>query len=343
VGDAGESDTTTVISDAGGSLSATAPKSYVVKRGDTLWGLANLFLRDPYLWPEIWYVNPQVQNPHRIYPGDTLRLAYGADGTAQIQLTRGSAARLEPLLRSSPLDGPIATIPYSAIAAFLSKPGVISKDEVKTAPYVLALRNEHVIAGAGFDLYVKKLTAAVGERYNIMHVDAPLKDPTSGDVLGYMAIYTGTGQVTRAGNPATMTLTESARETLRGDVLLADTANTTPDLVPHAPARPVNGQVMAVVNGVLLIGQYQVVAINRGSRAGIEPGHVLQVSEAVKTERDRCAHIEDYGTCLRFSKDSLPIETAGTLLVFKTYDRMSYALVVSEVSPIHVTDRVSNP
>ena len=133
--------TTTVITDVGPELKATAPKSYAVKRGDTLWGIANMFLRDPLTWPEIWYVNPQIENPHRIYPGDSVRLALGTDGHTQLQVVRravvnmgGPAVRLEPLLRSSPLDGPIASIPYSVIASFLTHPGVLTREEVKGAP-----------------------------------------------------------------------------------------------------------------------------------------------------------------------------------------------------------------
>src|SRR5262249_53973536 len=124
-----------------------APKSYTVKRGDTLWGIASVFLKDPWLWPEVWIINPKVQNPHLIYPGDTLALAYGANGQPQIRLTSGGAARLNPRLRSEPLDGAIPTIPYSAISAFLSKPSVLTKDQIKNAPAVLAFREKHIIGG----------------------------------------------------------------------------------------------------------------------------------------------------------------------------------------------------
>ncbi|MFO1409787.1 MAG: LysM peptidoglycan-binding domain-containing protein [Steroidobacteraceae bacterium] len=117
----GDAETTTVISDAAPVLNGSAPMSYTVKRGDTLWGIAGVFLKDPWLWPEIWYVNPQVENPHRIYPGDVLRLATGADGKTQLQLVRGPGTHLSPLLRSEPLEGPIATIPYTAIASRSSR------------------------------------------------------------------------------------------------------------------------------------------------------------------------------------------------------------------------------
>ena len=339
----GEAETTTVISDASQVLNGNAPMSYTVKRGDTLWGIAGMFLKDPWLWPEIWYVNPQVENPHRIYPGDRLQLAYGSDGKPQLQLVRGPATHLSPLLRSEPLEGPIATIPYAAIASFLSRPGVLSREQVKAAPYVQALRDEHLIAGTGHEVYVKKLAGGLGERYNIMHVGEPLKDPEGHAVLGYMGVYTSTAQVTRAGDPATATLTDAARETLRGDVLVPDVGAGALDFRPHAPAHPVKGQIMAVVNGVLLAGQYQVVAINRGSDHGVEPGHVLLAKQSQREVDDRCARIAGNGTCRHFSAEKLPVENAGTLLVFKTYPRMSYALIVSEVVPIHIGDHFTNP
>jgi LysM repeat protein len=118
-------------SDTGSLINPSAPKSYVVKRGDTLWHIASVFLRDPWLWPEVWYINPQVANPHLIYPGDTLALAYGKDGKPFIRLEQGGAARLDPRLRSSPLDGAIPTIPYSAISAFLSRPSVLTNEQIR--------------------------------------------------------------------------------------------------------------------------------------------------------------------------------------------------------------------
>jgi len=343
LGDLQEGETATVT-DNSGAISAAAPRSYVVKRGDTLWGLANMFLRDPWLWPEIWYVNPQIRNPHLIYPGDTLTLAYGTDGKPSLQLTRGPGARLSPLLRSTALGdgGPIATIPYEAIRAFLSKPGIVSKAQAKAAPYVLAIRDGHLIAGADHDLYVKKLSAGLGERYNIMHVDKPLRDPDSGDMLGYMAVYSGLGQVTRPGEPATVNINESAREILVGDILIAETVGDVGNLIPHAPSQAINGQVIGVVNGVLLVGQYEVIAINRGTSHGVEVGHVLKVREGNKSVRDRCVRINGAATC-RSRNEVLPNEASGSILVFKTFDRMSYALVVAETMPIRIEDRVSNP
>jgi hypothetical protein len=342
-----DTDTTVVMVDAGPALKPSAPKNYVVKRGDTLWGIANMFLRDPWLWPEIWFVNPEIQNPHLIYPGDTVHLALAQDGRTALQVVRSTSSsattRLEPLLRSSPLESPIATIPYSVISAFLARPGVLSRNEVKSAPYILALRGEHDVAGFGDDIYVKKLVAAAGEHYSVMHVDEPLNDPDSGRTLGYLAIYTGTAQVTRPGTVARATMTDTGRETLQGDVLIPEEGLITSDFHPHPPSRPVSGQIIAVVAGEELSGQYDVVALNRGARDGLDRGAVLTADEVPGTTDDQCARIEDRSTCLFHGTRRLPSEAAGTLLVFKTYEYMSYALILNDTVPIHNLDRVRNP
>jgi hypothetical protein len=340
-----DSQDATIVTENTAPISASAPKSYVVQRGDTLWGLANKFLKDPWLWPEIWYVNPEVSNPHRIYPGDTLRLAMGSDGKQQLQVVRtsGSATRLEPLLRSTALEAPIANIPYAAIAAFLSRPGVLTTEQVEAAPYILALRDRHLIAGVDNSIYIRKLGAAPeGEHFSVMHVGSKLKDYDGGKSLGYLAEYSGTAVVKITGNPATALITESAREIVAGDVLVPETGGSVADILPHVPSSPVNGRVISVVNGVLLAGQYQVVAINRGSQQGIEPGHVLRVNKSGDHIRDHCATIAGLGTCTGHSVN-LPEVQAGTLLMFRVFEHVSYGLVLNINDPIADGDRVVRP
>ncbi|MGH8230357.1 MAG: LysM peptidoglycan-binding domain-containing protein [Steroidobacteraceae bacterium] len=339
------SGTTTVMENAGPALKSSAPKNYVVKRGDTLWGIANTFLRDPWLWPEIWYINPGIHNPHRIYPGDTVHLALNGDGSTSLEIVRGGGGgtRLEPMLRSTPLESPIATIPYSMIAAFLSRPGVLTGDEIKAAPYIVALRDNHQVAGTGYDLYVKQLDGETGARYSVMHVDEPLRDPQSGRKLGYLAIYTGTAQLTRPGPIAKVTLTDAARETLEGDVLVSEETSPTSDFAPHSAHQAVDGRIIAVVNNVLLAGQYEVVALNRGSQDGLDRGTVLTVDLAGDKVSDHCAKINGESSCWVPHGVQLPAEPSGTLLVFKAYERMSYALILSDTAPINIGDRVRNP
>jgi hypothetical protein len=335
--------------DRGSILKPSAPKSYTVKRGDTLWGIASMFLRDPWLWPEVWYVNPQVANPHLIYPGDTLTLAYGKDGKPQIRLEQGGAARLDPRLRSSPLDGAIPTIPYTAIAAFLSRPSVLTNEQLRNAAHVVAFRDEHVVAGTGHEVYIADLKGQSNTRYSIVHVGDALRDPDDGKVVGYEGIYTATALVSNPGNPSKALLIDTARETLQGDKVLATDLDVPLNFMLRAPRNDVHGRIIAVVDGTEVIGQYQIVVINRGKRHGIDAGHVLAIDQAGQTVHDIYAHESGFmhhlgGAGFSFApKVKLPDEREGTLLVFKSYDRLSYALVIGASDAIRVNDVVHNP
>ena len=332
--------------DPGSIVSPTAPTRYTVKRGDTLWDISAMFLRDPWLWPEIWQVNPQVQNPHLIYPGDELMLVYGADGRPSIQLARGGGARLDPLLRTTDLDGAIATIPYSAIAAFLERPSVISREQALDAPRVVAFRERRLVGGAGSEAYVRGLAEqATQSRYAVVHVGEEIRDPDDGDVLGYQGVYTATAVLVTPGDPAKTILTDSARETLEGDRLLSSENEVPLNFVPRAPASDVRGEIISVVDSVTLIGQYKVVAINRGRRHGLEPGHVLAIDEAGDIVRDRTqGRVSGVKASRSFTPEvQLPDERDGTMLVFRVFDRMSYGLVVAATTPIRIADIVRTP
>jgi LysM repeat protein len=324
-------------------VNSSAPKTYVVKRGDTLWDISAMYLRDPWLWPEIWHVNPAVRNPHLIYPGDVLNLAYGAKGEPQLRLIRGDALRVSPLVRSQPIDGPIPTIPYDSIKAFLGHPSILSKSDLRNAPHVAALRDRHVISGNGQTIYVKGLKNSNVGRYSIVRPSGELKDPENGKVLGYMGIYTAAARIESVDDLTRATLIDSARETHAGDLLFADELQSlSADILPRAPPAGVKGQIMAVVDGVSLIGQYQVVAINRGSKHGLATGHVLAIDQRGEVVSDAACRQSSLSWCIG-KKIKLPNERAGTLLVFKTYDTMSYGLIVSATVPVAVADIVRTP
>ena len=327
------------------AVNPNAPDSYVVKRGDTLWGIAKVFLRDPWFWPEIWQVNPQVQNPHLIYPGDTLRLVY-IQGRPTLLLQRGDAARVEPRVRSEPLDGAITAIPYQTVAAFMSKPSVLAKEQIKDAPYVLATRDMHVVMADGDTLYARGFAGPVelGTHYNVVRVGDALRDPDDNRIVGYDGIFTGAGHVTRGGDPATLIMTESARETEAGDKLFAGGVDVPLDFIPSAPKVKTNGRIMAVSNGVTIIGQYQVVVINRGAVDGLAPGNVLAVFQAGEVIRDTANKGFLNGMSrLAAPKVRLPDERTGTFMVFKTFDHLSYGLIMEATNVIRVADRVENP
>jgi len=329
----------------GPALNPNAPDSHLVKRGDTLWGIAKVFLRDPWYWPEIWQVNPQIQNPHLIYPGDTLRLVY-IEGRPTIMLQRGDAARVLPRVRSEPLEGAVTSIPYQSVAAFMSKPSVLAKEQIKDAPYVLATRDRHVVMADGDTLYARGFQSPVelGTHYNVVRVGDALVDPDDNRVVGYDGIFTGAGHITRGGDPATLIMTESARETEAGDKLFVGGVDVPLDFVPSPPKMKTDGRIMAVSNGTTVIGQYEVVVINRGAADGLAPGNVLAVFHAGDVVRDT-ANRGFLNTMSRFTapKVVLPDERTGTFMVFKTFERMSYGLIMEATDVIRVADRVENP
>jgi len=344
--DAGPSAAPATSAEQGGvAVNPNAPDSYVVKRGDTLWGIAKVFLRDPWFWPEIWQVNPQVQNPHLIYPGDTLRLVY-IDGRPTIQLQRGDSARVVPRIRSQAFEGAVTTIPYETVAAFMSKPTVLAKEQIKDAPYVLSTRNSHLVMADGDTVYARGFSApaALGTHYNVVRVGEALRDPDDDKIVGYDGIFTGAGHVTRSGDPATIIMTESARETEVGDKLFAGGVDVPLDFIPSAPKTKTDGRIMAVSNGVSVIGQYEVVVINRGAADGLAPGNVLAVFQAGEVIHDTANKgFLNGGSRLLSPKVQLPDERTGTFMVFKTFDHMSYGLIMEATNVIRVADRVENP
>jgi LysM repeat protein len=320
-----------------------APMSYTVKRGDTLWDISAVFLKDPWFWPEIWQINPQVENPHLIYPGDVLSLAYGNNGSsASVSISQYSGARLQPRLRSEQLDGPIDTIPFAAISAFLTKPSVLTQDEALRAPHILGFRDHHMVGGTGHEIYVKDLNGGLNQRYIVMHVGDPIRDPETKDLVGYQAAYVATAVVENPGVVSKAILTDGRREALEGDRLILEEGDTPLTFTPHAPTSNINGQIIALADGAEQIGQFQVVVINRGAKQGLSPGAVLAVDQKGEIVQDK------YGKA-PWEKSpqgefvQLPYERAGTIIVFKVFPRVSYALVIGARGPMQVADRVYNP
>ncbi len=335
-------------------LTADAPNEYTVKTGDTLWDISKVYLRDPWYWPEIWYVNPQVENPHLIYPGDILKLVY-IDGQPRVTLgDRGGATesgggkRLSPQVRREPLSQAITAIPYDVIASFMGRPTLLDGDQVKSAPYVVAMRDGHVIGAVGNEVYAKGIgSAAADARYSVIHIDEKLYDPENNDLLGYSGSYVGSGPVATTGDPAKLVLTDSAREALQGDKLFPESVDVNVDFVPHAPASDIEARVIAVRNHTIM-GQYQVIALNRGQRAGLEPGHVLAISQVGGTVRDTYSKGGMRATTTSTSRGrgttvQLPDERVGLAMVFKAFDRMSYALVMETTHEIRQGDLAKNP
>lgn len=313
------------------------PDRYVVVKGDTLWDISARFLKSPWLWPDVWYANPQIKNPHLIYPGDIITLVW-VDGKPQLRLQRGErVVKLSPEVRTEQLAQPIPTIPLDAIQQFLVRPLVFEKDELDNAPYVVQSAGEHVVTGAGGRVYVRGIHNDTDRKYAIVRGGEVYKDPQTGEVLGYEALEVGDAVLAHGGDPATFDVVRSNREVRVGDRLLPisnDSFNTS--FTPHAPAVAINGQIISVVDGVSQIGQYAVVVLDRGLRDGVDVGTVLAVYQKGDV-------IVDTVTEKRGDTVKLPDERAGELMVFRAFPRVSYALVMRASTNMHVLDYVRKP
>ena len=309
------------------------PDEYVVQVGDTLWDIAATFLKDPWFWPEIWYVNPDIVNPHLIYPGDVLGLVY-IDGQPRITNVRASTYRMSPQARVTPLTEAVTSIPFEDIAAFISAGLILEKSQADALPYLLATRGDHLIASAGNEVYVRGVKDDLpSTRYSIVHVGDKLVDPDDNRTIGYHGIKVGEGSLRLAGDPATVALTESSQEAVIGDRLLPATVTIPLNFYPRAPSNDIDGRIISVIGGISLIGQYQVVVMNRGTNNGVSVGDVLSVFRTGQEIKDS----------VRGGKVKLPDEAAGTVMVFMTYDRISYGLVMEATEAIHIHDSVRNP
>ncbi len=350
-------------------LKAGAPERYTVKPGDTLWGLSAAFLAQPWRWPELWGMNLQdIRNPHLIYPGQVLLLDK-QDGRATLRLAtpvietpaEGPTIKLSPRIRvETPADSALPALKSSMIDAFLTEPVVVDDSSLQTAARIVAAQDSRVLLTRGDRAY------ALGSRgspliddpqqpqqaYRVLRNATPLKDPVTGEVLGFEAQYIGrvllvrgeSAQTTTSADgkavqeviPATIDIVAAREEIRVGDRLLPEPALTLRSYVPRAPSAAMEARVVSVYgNAVANVGQNQVVVINRGSREGLESGHML----AILTDGARLIDKTDPArTALK-----LPDERKGLLMVFRSFERLSYALVLEATEGVRVGDRLVNP
>jgi hypothetical protein len=318
-------------------LNPSHPDRYVVVAGDTLWDISAMFLSEPWYWPEIWYVNPQIDNPHLIYPGDILTLVY-VDGKPQLHLQRGSGTtRLSPSVRTEDGNNAIPSIPFSVIEPFLRGGMVMDKSEAESLPYIVALR-DHMIAGAGHEIYVKDIDDATPDRTNfsVLRLDDELRHPETNKLLGYEIIFVGTAELRATGDPDTLFLTNTDREARPGDRIRQIDLRLPLNFYPQAPAEQVDGRIIAVVDGLYLAGQYQMVILDVGMAHGLDSGSVLAIWQKGKEIRNTVA------SSMR-KKVVLPDNRAGNVMVVKAYEEVSYALIMEAVSEMRVGDLAINP
>lgn len=345
-------------------LAPNAPDTYVVKRGDTLWDISRMYLKSPWRWPELWGMNLKaLPNPHLIFPGQTLYLDK-SDGYARLrtQPTGGSdTVRLSPRTRTDSLASlALPTLKTHLIAPFLVEPLVADAATIEQAPRLVATTDQRVLMAAGDRVYARgnpdaPLSTKPGQprSFRVFREAIPLKDPVTGEVLGYEARYLGNAELARSETteeisdgkgslkqepvPATVDITSTKEEIRAGDRMLPEPPRTFKNYIPHEPQTSVNARVVSIYGStpVAVAGQNQVVAINMGTAQGMEPGHVLTLLTQGDRVRDTTA--EGKPTI------KLPSEHNGLAMVFLTFERVSYALLLDVRTGVRVGDRLVNP
>ena len=329
-------------------LKADRPERYTVVKGDTLWGIAGRFLKNPWDWSRIWKLNESIKNPHLIYPGDVIVLRT-VDGRPELTVLRnekpaaGEAAaepgaataaarttvKLSPRIHSEPLEQAVPTLPPNVIAPFLTQPLVVNETELQAAGYVTTGLDSRIALGNMSEFYARGLKDAAPEFYQVFRQGKPIRDPDNpGDILGYEAVHLG--------DAMKLVVTRARQEIIPGDRLLAMSGKTAlPYYYPRPPKTRVEGKVLSALSDVATaeMGPYTVVAINLGTREGLEEGNVLRVMRHVGTHKDPVTR-ESY---------RLPDEESALIMVFRTFEKLSYALVMSATRPVHVRDKVVTP
>ena len=330
---------------------AEFPETYIVQEGDTLWDISTVFLRDPWFWPEIWFKNPQVENPHLIYPGDTLAIIYvggqrkvqilsrGEDGSVLSQTSDGlKIVKINPRVRSQSIDATIPSISVDSIRHLIERPLVVDADTLNKSAYVLTSFDDHLINSINDKLYVRNLDTSNGiGRYQIYRPNRPLFDPITDELLGYEALYVGESKLLLRGDPATVRVTSSDREILRDDrIMPMDNTSFERDFYPRPPSTEVSGKIVSLLDAISQTGVYQTIAINLGQRDGLESGNILRIRRAGVVVRD--LNEEDP----RF-RVKLPDESVGMAMVIRSFEKISYALIMEADIPINIRDYVESP
>jgi len=379
--------TTAPSADTAVLLKEGHPDQYKVVKGDTLWGIANTFLKNPWMWPEIWHVNPQIANPHLIFPGDTIKLIY-LEGQPRLEVKRGEAGvtykaspddqisstdsteteasavasssetsampqqeqgqpttpgpqtvsadrKLHAAIRVLPLEEPIPAIPLNAISPFLSGSRIVNPGVLDGAPYVVEGSQNHVITGAGASLYARGDFDPKSSIYGIFRKGKVYTDPQTNEVLGIQAVDIGTGKVKSHKNDIAMLyIVRSTQEIRSGDRLLTNQERRVEStFFPSAPEANIQAQIIDVEGGVSQVGAMSVVAVNKGERDELQPGNVLAIFQRGEIVKDPLTN----------EQLQLMDERAGLMMIFVTFEKMSFALVLYADRPLHVGDILRKP
>jgi hypothetical protein len=309
------------------------PQEYVVVKGDTLWHISGRFLKSPWKWPEVWGINPQVDNPHLIYPGDVIYLTW-VDGKPRLGLRRDSG--IYPRARVSPLDDAIPAIPLKDIISFLEDNRVLSEDILQSAPYILGGVNERIIAGAGDRVYARGTLLAEQRRQGVYRAANKYIDPETEEFLGFEVATIAEGDVVGRSDKQVITLdlVKSNKEArVKDRVVPTEEVSIQSIFYPVASPEGVSGEILSVLSGVRDGGQFDVVAINKGMREGLEAGHVFATYRRGELLKDPVTN----------EMVKLPSERSGEMMIFKVFEKVSYGLILQSNNVVSIGDYVREP
>ncbi|BFM18987.1 LysM peptidoglycan-binding domain-containing protein [Gilvimarinus japonicus] len=317
-----------------------SPDEYVVVKGDTLWGISDKFLESPWMWPEIWHANPDIDNPHLIFPGDVVRLVY-IDGQPRLTVDRtvrmapGGDAKLKPTIRVMPVEEAIPAVPLDKIATYLSRSRIVMPDEIENSPYMLAGPERRLIVGEGDIAYARGNFDDDIDNYNIFREGETFIDEETDELLGIHALGVGGARVDKIdGEVGRVMITRSYEEIRAADVLLPARERSVDSIFyPSAPDFPIEAEILAVEGGVSKIGKMDIVIINKGDRDGLQVGNVFEVFVRGELVDDRVAG----------ERIQLPDERAGLIMVFSTFDKLSFGIVMEATRPMTIGDALRNP
>lgn len=339
------------------TIKPDAPKSYIVKKGDTLWEISGIFLNQPWLWPKLWRLNPEINNPHLIYPGDELRLVFDENG--QPMLVKGKPElKWSPKIRKQLKDqNPVSTLPLHAIAPYIRYNSIKSLAELEALPYIVGSDEGYKSSIDGFKVYINS-DLTIGQSYGVYNKGDAIIDPITKENLGYNIQLVGTGKAIQTGDmakmqPSTVYIDSATREIRSGALVIPLNEGQQYPSIFTMRAAPQNleGLIISSVAKFREFSKFEVVMINKGLSQDIQVGDVLTVkrkSPAVVETDSGPQYTEDTSRWNKLSGDNLsdydmPAEAIGQVMVFRVYDKVSMALILNSDKPLRVLDGVAAP